>query len=215
MVGNGWNSNSTQPKSQTVKAGKSTINIRDDGSTIHYESDTAIDLFDFLDFLSGGYGCSEYGLNLDGGKPNAFLHIYLAANMTDILGEKEARDFLTAHETYTVSEYADGAMFSQDDIDTDLNYDKTTYNKAYPTRQQHAAMDLQNNETGIQIALNTPTDPVEIEKELITMSGQGETLESLREQFPNHTDRQILFIKKAVQAVESGEAAIIWDYPSY
>ena len=49
----------TEPKQQntnTVKAGKSTINIRDDGSTIHYDSDTAIDLFDFLDFLSGRYG---------------------------------------------------------------------------------------------------------------------------------------------------------------
>ena len=44
------------------------------------------------------------------------------------------------------------------------------------------------------------------------MLGYGETLESLRKQVPNHTDRQILFIKKAVQAVESGEAAIIWDY---
>jgi len=49
----------TEPKQQntnTVKAGKSTINIRDDGSTIHYDSDTAIDLFDFLDFLNGRYG---------------------------------------------------------------------------------------------------------------------------------------------------------------
>ena len=52
----------TEPKQQntnTVKAGKSTINIRDDGSTIHYNSDTAIDLFDFLDFLSGRYGPSN------------------------------------------------------------------------------------------------------------------------------------------------------------
>ncbi|MBP1553072.1 MAG: hypothetical protein J6B21_02860, partial [Oscillospiraceae bacterium] len=49
----------TEPKQQntnTVKAGKSTINIRDDGSTIHYDSDTSIDLFDFLDFLNGRYG---------------------------------------------------------------------------------------------------------------------------------------------------------------
>ena len=333
----------TEPKQQntnTVKAGKSTINIRDDGSTIHYNSDTAIDLFDFLDFLSGRYGPSnemaesvkiakpiepdlvadaaqypsvqgkpvmkyenmvnppsaeyqkkaaelykeaannnllkskigavfgvknkeidvafnnlptyvpnvidifatkysnipfndikisagdtrnivygskydEYGLNIDGGKPNAFQHIYWVACLTDVLGEEEARNFSRAHETYTVSEYADGAMYSQDDIDTDMQYGKITYNKAYPTRQQHAAMDLQNNEIGIQIALNTPTDPIEIEKELISMLGQGETLESLREQFPNHTDRQILFIKKAVQAIESGEAAIIWDYPIY
>lgn len=316
----------TEPKQQntnTVKAGKSTINIRDDGSTIHYDSDTAIDLFDFLDFLSGRYGPSnemaesvkiskptepdlvagaaqyqsvqgkpvmkyenmvnppsaeyqkkaaelykeaskgintpilkakeidvaldnflyyleksavlnnlrndlgivkntiysanydEYGLNIDGGKPNSFQHIYWVACLTDVLGEEEARNFSRAHETYTVSEYADGAMYSQDDIDTDMQYGKITYNKAYPTRQQHAAMDLQNNEIGIQIALNTPTDPIEIEKELISMLGQGETLESLREQFPNHTDRQILFIKKAVQAIESGEAAIIWDYPIY
>ena len=76
-------------------------------------------------------------------------------------------------------------------------------------------MDLQNNEIGIQIALNTPIDSIEVENELISMLGQGETLESLRKQFPNHTDRQILFIKKAVQAVERGEAAIIWDYPTY
>ena len=49
-------SDSRKQKKQTVKAGKSTINIRDDGSTIPYDSDTAIDLFDFLDFLSGRYG---------------------------------------------------------------------------------------------------------------------------------------------------------------
>ena len=77
-------------------------------------------------------------------------------------------------------------------------------------------MDLQNNEIGIQIALNTPIDPIEVENELISMLGQGETLESLREQFPNHTDRQILFIKKAQRMVEYDynneiEAAIIWD----
>ena len=52
-----------------------------------------------------------------------------------------------------------------------------------------------------------------IKTEINSMLGYGETLESLRNQFPNHTDRQRLFIKKAVQAVESGEAAIIWDYP--
>jgi len=48
------------------------------------------------------------------------------------------------------------------------------------------------------------------------MLGKDETLESLREQFPNHTDRQILFIKKAQKMVEYDlnneiEAAIIWD----
>lgn len=34
----------------------------------------------------GGY--DGYGLNIDGGIPNAFMHIYLAAKMTDFLGEK-------------------------------------------------------------------------------------------------------------------------------
>ena len=304
------------PKVQTVKAGKSTINIRDDGSTIHYESDTAIDLFDFLDFLSGrygpnnemagsvnrkspvykqpvldyedfisvpdteyikdedywenrasdlvfldiilnkwkkikaaeaeesltnlplykksyskmveakesatetrnmlfgkkGYGYSEYGLNLDGGKPNAFLHIYLAANMTDILGENEAREFLTAHETYTRPQYYNNILYSQPDI-PENEYDT---NKKYPTVLHHTAMDLHNNDLGIYIAKNTPTDDEGIIKELISILGQGETLESLREQFPNHTDRQILFIKKAQKMVEYDlnneiEAAIIWD----
>ncbi|MBP1551163.1 MAG: hypothetical protein J6C04_02675, partial [Oscillospiraceae bacterium] len=309
----------TEPKQQntnTVKAGKSTINIRDDGSTIHYDSNTAIDLFDFLDFLSGrygpsnemaesvnrkspvykqpvldyedfisvpnaeymkdedywenrasdlvfldivlnkwkkikaaeaeesltnlplyrksyskmveakesatetrnmlfgkeGYGYSEYGLNLDGGKPNAFLHIYLAANMTDILGEKEAREFLTAHETYTRPQYYNNILYSQPDI-PENEYDT---NKKYPTVLHHTAMDLHNNDLGIYIAKNTPTDDEGIIKELISILGQGETLESLREQFPNHTDRQILFIKKAQRMVEYDynneiEAAIIWD----
>ena len=55
----------------------------------------------------------------------------------------------------------------------------------------------------------------QIKEEINSMLGHGETLQSLRKQFPNHTDRQILFIKKAVQAIENGEAAIIWDYPLY
>ena len=321
-----------------MKTGKSTINIRDDGSTIHYDSDTAIDLFDFLDFLSGRYGPSnemtesvkiskttepdlvagaaqypsvqgklvmkyenmvnppsaeyqkkaaelykeaannnllkskigavfgvknkeidvafnnlpayvpnvidifatkysnipfsdikisagdtknivygskydEYGLNIDGGKPNAFQHIYWVACLTDVLGEEEARNFSRAHETYTVSEYADGAMYSQDDIDTDMQYGKITYNKAYPTRQQHAAMDLQNNEIGIQIALEVHgyTDE-EIKDIFIEVYGE-EKYQKMQEQFPNHTVKQIYFIKRAEETIENGEAAIIWDYP--
>ena len=77
-------------------------------------------------------------------------------------------------------------------------------------------MDLHNNDLGIYIALNTPTDPIGIKNELISMLGQEETLGQLRKQFPNHTDRQILFIKKAQQMVEYDsnneiKAAIIWD----
>lgn len=80
-------------------------------------------------------------------------------------------------------------MFSQDDIDTDMQYGKITYNKAYPTRQQHAAMDLQNNEIGIQIALDVQKySDREIKNIFINTYGEEEYLK-MQNQFPNHTDR--------------------------
>ena len=43
--------------------------------------------------------------------------------------------------------------------------------------------------------------------------GENETLDDLRIMFDGYSDREILFMKKAVNAVYSGEAAVIWDYP--
>ena len=51
--------NTIKPESEnirTVQVGQSTIHIRDDGNTIHYESDLPINMFDFMDFLNGNYG---------------------------------------------------------------------------------------------------------------------------------------------------------------
>ena len=51
--------NTIKPESEnirTVQVGQSTIYIRDDGSTIHYESDLPINMFDFMDFLNDNYG---------------------------------------------------------------------------------------------------------------------------------------------------------------
>ena len=49
--------------------------------------------------------------------------------------------------------------------------------------------------------------------QLHTIKNEFETLEDLRSIFDGYTDREILFIKKAINAVYSGDAAIIWDYP--
>ena len=74
-------------------------------------------------------------------------------------------------------------------------------------------MDLQNNEIGIQIALNVQKyNDNEIKDVFINTYGEEEYLK-MQKQFPDHTDRQIYFIKCAEQAIENGEAAIIWDYP--
>ncbi|MBP1570386.1 MAG: hypothetical protein J6C76_00630 [Oscillospiraceae bacterium] len=164
----------------------------------------------------GGY--DGYGLNIDGGLPNAFLHIYLAAKTTDELGEKAAREFLTAHETFTDKQYEDGFLYKQDDISFDLEgeyqkYEKYAHDKKYPLVKHHVEMDLHNNDIGIQIALSTPENPDEITEQLKNMLWEHETLESLRAMFDGYSDREILFIKKALDAVYSGEAAVIWDFP--
>lgn len=163
----------------------------------------------------GGY--DEYGLNMDGGVLNAFMHIYLAAKMTDLLGEENTREFLTAHETFTDKQYEKGFLYKQDDIgfDTDVfpQYQKYDNNKEYPLVKHHAEMDLHNNDIGIQIALTTPTDAAEIQQQLEMYLGENETLDDLRIMFDGYSDREILFMKKAVNAVYSGEVAVIWDYP--
>ena len=74
-------------------------------------------------------------------------------------------------------------------------------------------MDLHNNDIGIQIALSTPENPDEITEQLKNMLWEHETLESLRTMFDGYSDRELLFIKKALDAVYSGEAAVIWDFP--
>ena len=74
-------------------------------------------------------------------------------------------------------------------------------------------MDLHNNDIGIQIALTTPTGAAEIQQQLEMYLGENETLDDLRIMFDGYSDRKILFMKKAVNAVYSGEAAVIWDYP--
>ena len=74
-------------------------------------------------------------------------------------------------------------------------------------------MDLHNNDIGIQIALTTPTDAAEIQQQLEMYLGENETLDDLRTMFDGYSDREILFMKKAINAVYSGEAAVIWDYP--
>lgn len=74
-------------------------------------------------------------------------------------------------------------------------------------------MDLHNNDIGIQIALTTPADTTEIEKELMLYLDKFETLDELRKIFAGYSDREILFIKKALDAIYSGDASIIWDYP--
>lgn len=74
-------------------------------------------------------------------------------------------------------------------------------------------MDLHNNDIGIKIALETPENEKEVTKQLSEMLYPGETLESVRERFPGYTDREILYIKKAIRAVYDREASIIWDAP--
>ena len=74
-------------------------------------------------------------------------------------------------------------------------------------------MDLHNNDIGIQIVLTTPADTTEIEKELMLYLDKFETLDELRKIFAGYSDREILFIKKALDAIYSGDASIIWDYP--
>ena len=164
----------------------------------------------------GGY--DGYGLNIDGGLPNAFLHIYLAAKTTDELGEKAAREFLTAHETFTDKQYDNGFLYKQDDISFDLEreyqkYEKYAYDKKYPLVKNHVEMDLHNNDIGIQIALSTPENPEEIKEQLESMLWEHETLEDMRTMFDGYSDRELLFIKKALDAVYGNEAAVIWDFP--
>jgi len=169
----------------------------------------------FTEYI-GGY--DGYGLNIDGGRPNAFLHIYTAAKSTDVLGERAAREFLTAHETFTDIEYLKGILYKQDDISFDTEgayqqYQKYSSDKKYPWVKHHVEMDLHNNDIGIQIALSTPDNPEEIVKQLEIYLWEGETVDGLRTIFKGYSDREILFIKKAICAIYGGEASVIWDYP--
>ena len=155
---------------------------------------------------------SKYAAGLDGGLPNAFQHMFLAALITDAVGADEARKFLTAHETFSDVDYDNNILAQQQEIPIEKDTEYYSYDKMYPTKLHHAAMDLHNNDLGIQIALSTPNNQKEIEKELSMLLGKGETIGYLRHAYAGLSDRQILIMKKALKAIEDGEAAIIWDF---
>lgn len=66
---------------------------------------------------------------------------------------------------------------------------------------------------GAAILPGIGTVAAEIENELEMYLGENETLEDLRIMFEGYSDRDILFVKKALNAIYNGDAAIIWDYP--
>ena len=155
---------------------------------------------------------SKYAAGLDGGLPNAFQYMFLAALITDAVGESEARKFLTAHETFSDLEYDNNILAIQQEVPIEIDTEYYNKEKLYPTKKHHAEMDLQNNDIGIQIALTTPYSQTEIEDELSEYLDKGETIGYLRHAYPNLTDRQILMMKKALKAIDDNQVSVIWDF---
>lgn len=151
--------------------------------------------------------------NLDGSKPNAFLHTMWSAFLAYDFGEEFAKEITTAHEMLDEEQYADGRMYSQPEINGDKTNGVYSTDKAYPTLQQHMEMDLHNNALGIDIAkeIKQMTD-AEVQEELEYYYQSGDDAEYFDKMYPEIKDnrKRLMFIV-CLNAVQHGDAAIIWD----
>ena len=100
-------------------------------------------------------------LDVDGAKPNAFLHAFWNAQMAYRIGPEMAELFATAHESYLDYQYKSGVL-NTIDPDTGL------------TVAQNIVMDMHNNSVGRSLAAKMPDTPEAIQQALELCQGFDE-----------------------------------------
>lgn len=111
---------------------------------------------------------NDPNLDVDGAKPNAFLHAFWNAQMAYRIGPELAETFATAYEAYRDEEYEAGILNNIDPA-TGL------------TIAQNTVMDMHNNSVGRSLAAKMPDTPEEIHDELFNRYGSEEAIQQALE----------------------------------
>lgn len=152
-------------------------------------------------------------VDIDGASPNAFLHTYWAALSTAYgVAPETAEQFLTAHETLSKQQYEEGFLDNLADPGvTSL------------TGRQNVAMDLHNNNLGIQIGTTIKegiplfNSQKAIHKELLALYGTEEQIKkelvSCQDQLStDFGELELLVLKYVLNSMKDGD--VVWLHPA-
>lgn len=141
-------------------------------------------------------------LNVDGARPNAFLHAYWNALMAYYMGASNAEEFATAHETYTKEQYNDEKILE-------------TIADNFPIGEQ-AAMDMHNNEVGRALAAKMPVGPTAPLTNMLVLEtllknyydGSMEKLNEAKKEYPGFSNAELLLLHYTADELTNGN--LVW-----
>ncbi len=128
-------------------------------------------------------------LDVDGAKPNAFLHAFWNAQMAYRIGPEMAELFATAHESYLDYQYKSGVL-NTIDPDTGL------------TVAQNIVMDMHNNSVGRSLAAKMPDTPEAIHEELFSRYGSEEAIQQALELCQGFDEADLLLFHYTNEAMD-------------
>jgi len=132
---------------------------------------------------------NDPNLNIDGAKPNAFLHAFWNAQMAYRIGPEMAETFATAYEAYRDEEYEEGIL-NTIDPDTGL------------TVAQNIVMDMHNNSVGRSLAAKMPDTPEAIHEELFSRYGSEEAIQQALELCQGFDEADLLLFHYTNEAMD-------------
>ncbi len=132
---------------------------------------------------------NDPNLNIDGAKPNAFLHAFWNAQMAYRIGPEMAELFATAHEAYLDHQY-ESDILNTIDSDTGL------------TIAQNIVMDMHNNSVGRSLAAKMPDTPEAIHEELFSRYGSEEAIQQALELCQGFDEADLLLFHYTNEAMD-------------
>lgn len=141
---------------------------------------------------------NDPNLNIDGAKPNAFLHAFWNAQMAYRIGPEMAETFATAYEAYRDEEYEAGILDSVDPA-TGL------------TTAENIVMDMHNNSVGRSLAAKMPDTPEAVHAELFSRYGSEEAIRQALELCPGFDEADLLLFHYTTEAMDAGQLQWLYE----
>lgn len=137
-------------------------------------------------------------LDVDGAKPNAFLHAFWNAQMAYRIGPEMAETFATAHEAYLDYQYKSGVLNNSDPA-TGL------------TTAENIVMDMHNNSVGRSLAAKMPDTPEAIHEELFSRYGSEEAIQQALELCQGFDEADLLLFHYTTEAMDAGQLQWLYE----
>lgn len=137
-------------------------------------------------------------LDVDGAKPNAFLHAFWNAQMAYRIGPEMAETFATAHEAYLDYQYKSGVLNNSDPA-TGL------------TTAENIVMDMHNNSVGRSLAAKMPDTPEAVHAELFSRYGSEEAIRQALELCQGFDEADLLLFHYTTEAMDAGQLQWLYE----